>query len=197
MQRVYVAGVLVSLLIVFVAGCGILAQPEWSENYALEATSTVPEVIDGSMYSSGRALPPEYVRGQRADDSRYTDIILTFKEPKEIRRIVVRRRSEDSTAIDVNVFAMNDDKWKPISDSIRGAMKDDIAISVRASTDKIKVRVQRATQTAAGKSSITSGTDRGGRTSRTQIDTILRQPIKFAEVEVYGLKPKAEAEEPS
>ncbi len=195
MQRVFVADVLVSLLIVFVAGCAILAQPEWSENYALEATSTVPEVIDGSMYSSGRALPPEYIRDQRADDSRYTDIILTFKEPKDIRRIVVRRRSEDSTAVDVNVFAMVNDKWKLVSDSVRGAMKDDIAISVRASTDKIKVRVQRATQTAAGKSSITSGTNRGGRTSRTQIDTILREPIKFAEVEVYGLKPKTEAKE--
>lgn len=198
MQRISVAGVLFPLLIMFATGCGsissILAEPEWSENYALEAESNVPELIDGSMYSRGEAKPPAHTRGQRGDDSRFTDILLTFKEPKDIKKIVLRRRSEDSTAVDVNVFAMINDKWKMINDLTRGEMDDDLKISVRTNTDKLKLRVQRASRTAQGKSSITSGTNRGGRTSRIQIQSILRQPIKFAEVEVYGLKPKAKTE---
>ena len=75
MQRISVAGVLFPLLIVFVAGCGsmssMLAEPEWSENYALEAESSVPELIDGSMYSRGESKPAEHIRGQRADDFRF------------------------------------------------------------------------------------------------------------------------------
>jgi len=200
MQRISVAGVLIPLLIVFAAGCGsissMLAEPELSENFALEAECNVPELVDGSMYSRGNAKPAEYIRGQRADDSRFTDILVTFKEPKEIRRVVLRRRSEDSTALDVNIFVMKNDEWKMIHDLTRGEMDDDLKISVRTNTDKLKIRVQRASRTSKGKSSVTSGTSRSGRSSRTQVETILREPIKFAEVEVYGLKPAAEAEAP-
>jgi len=173
----------------------MLAEPEWSENYALEAESNVPELVDGSMYSRGEAQPAQHIRGQRADDSRFTDILVTFKKPKDIRRIIVRRRSEDSTAIDANVFVMVDDKWRMVSDSIRGDSNDDVKISLKTTANKLKIRVQRASRTAQGKSSITSGTDRSGRSSRTQVETILRQPIKFAEVEIYGLKPKTETKE--
>lgn len=198
MQRISVAGVLFSLLIVFAVGCGsissMLAEPEWSENYALEAESNVPNLVDGSMYSRGDAKMAEHVRGQRADDSRFTDILLTFKEPKDIKKIIVRRRSEDNVAIDANVFAMVNDKWRKISDTTRGAMDDDVNISVRTTTDKLKIRVQRASRTSTGKSAIaSSGGNRGGGRS-LQAQAVLRQPIKFAEVEVYGLQLKAEAD---
>jgi len=89
---------------------------------------------------------------------------------------------------------MKNDEWKMIHDLTRGEMDDDLKISVRTNTDKLKIRVQRASRTSKGKSSVTSGTSRSGRSSRTQVETILREPIKFAEVEVYGLKPKAPAE---
>jgi hypothetical protein len=197
MQRVCVAVVLASLLIVFAAGCGsmssMLAEPEWSDNFALEAESSVPEMIDGSMYSSGQTEPAVYVRGERADDSRFMDVVLTFKDVKEIRKLTLRRRSEDVVPVDVNVFAMIKDEWKMVSDSTRGADKNDINIPVRATTDKIKIRTQRSTRTAGGKSAIgRSGDTGGGR--RRQVETILRQPVKYAEVEVYGLKPKVEPE---
>ncbi len=192
MQRVSVVGVLVPLLIAFVAGCAILASPEWSENYALEATLNVPEMNDGSMYSSGKTQPAEYIRGQRADDSRYSDVLITFKEIKDVRKILIRRRSEDNTAVDINIFAMMNDEWKLISDATRGADKDDISILIRAKTDKIKIRSQRATRTAGGKTAISRSGDSGNR--RRQIESILREPLKYAEVEVYGLKPKAKPE---
>ena len=193
MQRVSVAGVLIPLLIVLAAGCAMLASPEWSDNYALEAECSVPEMIDGSMYSSGQTQPPEYIKGERADDSRFMDVILTLKEPKDLRKILIRRRSEDNVPVDVNIFAMVNDEWKLVSDSTRGADKDDIDIPVRVATGKVKIRTQRATRTAGGKSAIGRTADTGvGR--RRQVETILRQPVKYAEVEVYGLKPKAEAE---
>ncbi len=192
MKRVFVAVVLVSLLMAFVAGCSIFAEPEWSDNYALEAQSNAPKMSDGSMYSSGETKPPEYIRGQRADDSRYNDIILTFKEPKLLRRIVLRRRSEDNVAIDVNVFVMINDKWDQISDMTRGEVKDDVSISIRTTTDKLKIRVQRAVR-SKGKSAIVASSDRTGR--QRNMERVLRQPVKFAEVEVYGLKPKTETKE--
>ncbi|MFC1719183.1 hypothetical protein ACFL6S_36370 [Candidatus Poribacteria bacterium] len=193
MQRVSVAGALVSLLIAFVAGCAMLASPEWSENFALEATLNVPEMNDGSMYSSGKTQPAVYIRGERADDSRYTDVLVTFKEPKDVRKITIRRRSEDNTPVDVNVFAMMNEEWKLISDATRGADKDDVNILIRAKTDKLRIRSQRATRTAGGKTAINRSGDGGNR--RRQIESILREPIKYAEVEVYGLKPKTEATE--
>ena len=194
MQRISVAGVLVPLLIAFVAGCAMLASPEWGDNYALEATCTVPELIDGNMYSTGKTLPAEYIKGQPADDSRYTDVILTFEEPKDIRKLVVRRRSEDNAPVDINVFAMINDKWKEISSSTRGASKDDISIHLRATTSKIKIRSQRATRTAKGKSALAAGREPGARRF-TQVETILRKPLKYAEIEVYGIKPKTESKE--
>jgi hypothetical protein len=197
MQRVCVSVVLVSLLVIFAAGCGalssMLAEPEWSENYALDAQCTVPEMNDGSMYSSGKTLPAEYVKGQRADDSRFTDVILTFKESKEVRRITVRRRSEDAVPVDINVFAMIKDEWKLVSDSTRGEVEDSMNINLRAASDKIKIRAQRATRTAKGKAAITKGIE--GSARRTQMERILREPLKFAEIEVYGLKPKTETAE--
>ena len=192
MQRIFVAVVLVPLLMAFVAGCSMLAEPEWSENYALEAQCSVPKMSDGSMYSSGETQTAEYIRGQRADDSRYNDIILTFKEPKLLRRIVLRRRSEDNVAVDVNVFVMADDKWEQISDTTRGDIRDDVGIAIRTTTSQLKIRVQRAVR-SKGKSAIVAGSDRTGR--QRNMERVLRQPVKFAEVEVYGLKPKTETKE--
>ena len=192
MQRVFVAVVLVALLMAFVAGCGMLAEPEWSENYALGAQSNVPNVIDGSMYSSGETQTAEYVKGERADDSRFNDIILTFKEPKLLRRVILRRRTEDNVAIDVNVFAMMDDEWVQISDTTRGEVSDDVAINIRTTTDQLKLRVQRAIR-SKGKSAMVASSDSTGR--RRNMERVLRQPVKFAEVEVYGVKAKTETKE--
>ncbi len=192
MQRLYVAIVLLPSLILFAAGCSsmssMLGEAEWSENYALEAECDVPEMNDGSMYTSGQTHPPEYIRGERPDDSRFSDAIITLKEPKEIRKIVVRRRSEDVVPIDVNVFAMVKDEWELISDRARGEIDQDVSIMVRAVTSQIKIRAQRATRTAKGKAAIVQSGQRGpGR--RTEMERILREPIKIAEIEVYGLKP--------
>ena len=192
MQRVFVAVVLVPLLMAFVAGCSMLAEPEWSDNYALEAQSNVPNMIDGSMYSSGETQTAEYVKGERADDSRFNDIILTFKEPKLLRRVVLRRRSEDNVAIDVNVFAMMDDKWTQISDTTRGEVADDVNINIRTTTSQLKIRVQRAIR-SKGKSAMVASSDNTGR--RRNMERVLRQPVKFAEVEVYGVKAKTETKE--
>ena len=190
MRLTSVASIFVPLVLVIAAGCAMLASPEWSENYALEAECTVPEMIDGSMYSSGQTQTPEYIRGERADDSRFLDVVITLKEPKELRKVVLRRRPEDNVPVDVNIFAMIDGDWKLISESTRGAGEDDVDIHIRTNTDKLKIRTQRSTRTAKGKSAL-AGVDAGaGR--RTQMESLLRQPVKYAEIEVYGIKPKTE-----
>ena len=193
MQRICIAIVLTTLLALLSTGCAMLAQPDWSENYALEGECDVEQLSDGSMYTTGETHMPEYIRGQRADDSRFSDAILTFKEPKTIKKIVIRRRPEDSVAVDINVLAMINGDWKMVKQA-RGEIKDDINIMVSTTTDKLKIRAQRATRTAKGKSGIARSAGGGsGRGRRTQVERVLREPLRFAEIEIYGLKPKEES----
>lgn len=189
MRRVSVVIVLATLLALFAAGCAMLKQPEWSENYALEGECTVEQMNDGSMYSSGKTLPPVYVRGQKPDDSRFNNAIITFKEPKAIKKIALRRRPDDTVPADVNVEAMVDGNWKVVKE-VRGAIKEDINIQVSVVTDKIKIRAQRATRTSEGKTGFAASSATGGRGQRSQIERVLREPVKFAEIEIYGLKGK-------
>jgi len=194
MRLISVSIVLVALLGLFLAGCGglssMLAEPEWSENYALEAECDVPEMNDGSMYTKGETHPPEYVRGQPVDDSRFSDVIVTFKEPKDIRKIILRRREDYAVAVDVNIMAMSNDKWELVKE-MRGVVDNDVNIMVRTVTDKLKIRAQMATRTAKGKSGVAKAQNV---TSRTEVSRILREPIKIGEIEIYGLRPKSELE---
>ena len=192
MQRVFVAIVLVFLLVALAVGCSMLAEPEWSDNYAVKAQCNVPEMNDGSMYSSGKTQMPEYVKGAPADDSRFNDVVFTFPEPKLLRKVLLRRRKEDLVAIDVNIFALIDDKWKLLTDTTRGAITEDVSVNIRTTTTKLKIRTQRATR-AKTKSSATAGSE--GRGSSQQMERVLREPVKFAEIEIYGLKPKVETKE--
>ena len=199
MQRVFVAITLVSLLVISAVGCSsmssMLSEPEWSENYVLKGECDLPELNDGSMYTTAKMHPPEYIKGERADDSRFSDAIVTLKEPKDIRRIVLRRRSEDVAAVDIDILVMEGDDWKEVKqvrgevgiDSERG---NDIDIRLKVVADKIRIRAQRATRTAKGKSAVSSAGTSGGRRG-AQMERVLREPIKLAEIEMYGIKEEA------
>lgn len=183
---------IIILLAFLVVGCAVLAEPKWSENYALKGVCDVEQLNDGSMYTSGQTHPPEYVKGEKPDDSRFNDAIITLKSPQEIRRIVVRRRPEDTVPVDLNIYAMIDNQWQLIKD-VRGEAKSDIDVKINAiKTDKIKVRAQRSVRTAGGKSAVVQSGGRGriagGRGGAAEVERILREPVKFAEIELYGLQ---------
>jgi hypothetical protein len=173
----------------------VFGDPEWSENYALEGESDIEQLNDGSMYTTGKTHPPEYVRGKKTDDSRFTDAIITFKEPKDVRKIVLRRRSEDSVAVDIDVVVMADGEWQTIKE-VRGEIDDDIVVRVKTVTDKLRIRVQRATRTAKGKTAIAKSAGGGtrGRGRTAAVERLLREPVTLAEIEVYGLKSKEESQ---
>lgn len=196
MQRFLTAVVLLPLLAVFAAGCGsissALKEPEWSKNYALEGECDVEQLNDGSMYTTGKTHPAEYVRGGQTDDSRFTDAIITFKTPVDIRRIVVRRRSEDSVPVDLDILVITNGEWETIKE-VRGEIKDDIEIRIKAAADKFKIRAQRATRTSKGKAAVAKSTSGGGRARSAAVERVLREPLTFAEIEMYGLK-EAEVE---
>ena len=193
MQRFFpVAAVLLPLLAVFAVGCGgvssMLKEPEWTENYALAGECDIEQLNDGSMYTTAATHPAEYIRGQQMDDSRFTDTNITLKEPKDIRRIVVRRRSEDSIPVDLDILAMLNGELQTIKE-VRGAAKDDVEIRVKIVTDQFRIRAQRATRTSKGKVAITKSTSSAtGRARTAEMDRVLRQPPKFAEIELYGFK---------
>ncbi len=203
MRKAFVVTILLISLALLATGCSsmkaVFADPEWSDNYALQGRCDVPKLIDGSMYTTGETILPEHVRGAKADDSRFTNVTITLKEPKEIRRVVIRRRSEDAAVLDVNILAMVDGDWKQIK-TIRGELGknndsgNDIAMMVKALTDKIMVKAQRATRTADGKSALAASPGAsGGRDRSAQIERMLQQPIKLAEIELYGVKAKEES----
>jgi hypothetical protein len=193
MQRFFpVAAVLLPLLAVFAVGCGgvssMLKEPEWTENYALAGECDIEQLNDGSMYTTATTHPPEYIRGEQMDDSRFTDANITLKEPKDIRRIVVRRRSEDSVPVDLDILAMINGELQIVKE-VRGEIKDDIEIRVKVDTDQLRIRAQRATRTAGGKAAITKSTSSTrGRARTAEMDRVLREPPKFAEIELYGFK---------
>jgi hypothetical protein len=166
----------------------VLKEPEWTENYALAGECDIEQLNDGSMYTTATTHPPEYIRGQQMDDSRFTDTNITLKEPKDIRRIVVRRRSEDSIPVDLDILAMLNGELQTIKE-VRGAVKEDIDVRVKVVTDQFRIRAQRATRTAGGKVAITKSTSSsGGRARAAEMDRVLREPPKFAEIELYGFK---------
>ena len=193
MQRFFpVAAVFLPLLVAFALGCGgissMLKDPEWTENYALAGECDIEQLNDGSMYTTATTHPPEYIRGEQMDDSRFTDTNITLKEPKDIRRIVVRRRSEDSIPVDLDILAMLNGELQTIKE-VRGAVKDDIDIRLKIVTDQLRIRAQRATRTAGGKAAITKSTSSTrGRGRSADMDRVLREPPKFAEIELYGFK---------
>lgn len=193
MQRIFTVIILATLLAIIAVGCSILAEPEYSDNYAIRAECTVPEMIDGSIRTAGKMQPPEYVRGEAADDSRYNDAIITLKEPETIRKITVRRRPGEDVSVDINVEAMIDGKWKLIKE-VRSAEDQDIDILVNTHTDQIKVRAQRSTLTSKGKSGVAQAAKgQGGRTRSQDVTRLLREPVMIAEIELYGLAPKEES----
>jgi hypothetical protein len=207
MQRAFVIIIFSTLIALFVTACGgmksVLSDPEWSENYSFQADCDVPKMIDGSMYTAEEARRAEYIKGQPADDSRFTNVTITFREPKDIKRILVRRRTEDSAPLDLDILAMEDGEWKTVK-KVRGEIGtdnergNDIDIRLSVVTDKIRVRVQRASRTASGKLGITVRGGASGRARSAELERILRQPVKLAEIEIYGVKTEAtEASEQS
>jgi len=192
MQRFFpVAAVFLPLLVAFALGCGgvssMLKDPEWTENYALAGECDIEQLNDGSMYTTAATHPAEYIRGQQMDDSRFTDTNITLKEPKDIRRIVVRRRSEDSVPVDLDILAMINGELQTVKE-VRGEVKDDIDIRLKVVTEQFRIRAQKATRTAGGKAAIAKSSSARGRARGADMDRVLREPPKFAEIELYGFK---------
>jgi hypothetical protein len=191
-QHVYLFASLF-ILVLFIAGCASLAEPKWAK---LDVTSDIEQFTDGSMYTTGQTQNPEYVKGEKLDDSRFTEAYVSLKSVQDVKRIVVRRRTEDTAATDLNVFAMVNKEWEPVKE-IRGDEKSDIDIRINTvKTDKIKIRAQRSLRTASGKSAVQQGGGaaankqggrRAGQAGAGEAERVLREPLKFAEIEVYGL----------
>lgn len=181
----------VFIIAIFIAGCATLAEPKWER---LDVTSDVEQFTDGSMYTTAQTKLPEYVKGEKIDDSRFTEAYVSLKSPQDVKRIVIRRRTEDTVATDLNIYVWVDNEWRLVKE-IRGNDKSDIEIVINTvKTDKIKIRAQRALRTATGKSAVqqSGGAARSGRRIAGQAgageaERILREPLKFAEIEVYGI----------
>jgi hypothetical protein len=190
-QHVYLFASLF-ILVLFIAGCASLAEPQWAK---LDVTSDIEQFTDGSMYTTGQTQNPEYVKGEKLDDSRFTEAYVSLKSPQDVKRIIVRRRTEDTAATDLNVFAMVNKEWELVKE-VRGDEKSDIDVRINTvKTDKIKIRAQRSLRTASGKSAVQQsggankqgGARRAGQAGAGEAERVLREPLKIAEIEVYGL----------
>ncbi len=180
--------VLLTCLVVLISGCAFLSEPKY-EKY--EAISDVEQFTDGSMYTSAKTQIPAYVKGKDMEDSRFTEAVVKLKSPQEVRKVAVRRRAEDTVPVDINVLAKVGEEWQTLK-QIRGEVKSDINIQFSpVVTSEIKIEAQRATRTADGKSAISMGAGKGGTrrgaSGGGEVERLLREPVKIAEIEVYGL----------
>jgi hypothetical protein len=124
---------------------------------------------------------------------------VSLKKPQDIRRILIRRRAEDAVPVDMNVFILSGkegEDWKLVKE-IRGEEKVDIDVKLSSTpAAKIKIKAQRASRTASGKSAIAAkpnaaaGNKQGAKRATggsLEADRVLREPLKFAEIEIYGI----------
>lgn len=152
----------------------LFKEQEWSENYALEdgVRCTAPEMVDGDINTTGKAVFPEGVYGRTvygAFPSAEVDIILP--EKKSIRKIVIRSEELEDFSVLESSYGM-EGEWKLIKELNNNKEK---VVEIRTSvvTDKIKIR-------ARGKTKFESG----GRFTRTYSFT---EP-EIQEIELYGFK---------
>jgi len=137
---------------------------------------------------------PEYIKGEARDDSRFRDAVVSLKSVQPVKRVLIKRRTEDTVVVDIDLYAMINSEWQIVKE-LRGIETTDIDIKINTTnTDKIKIRVQRATRTASGKSAVVSQPQAGGAGGGRKVgndpgaaERILREPVKFAEIEVYGI----------
>ena len=107
-------------LAVISVGCHILiAEQEWSENYALMdgAQSTVPQVIDGNLNTIGETQAMAagvYSYGRTAG----SEIIITLPEKKQIRKLIIHSDNIKKLNLyaDKGGTALSDTDWQLIKE---------------------------------------------------------------------------------
>ncbi|HGJ65786.1 TPA: hypothetical protein ENS27_10390 [bacterium] len=191
MKRIIYSLISLIAITLILSGCAVLKEPTWTK---LEVTSEVEQFTDGSMYTTAEAQMPEYIKGEARDDSRFRDAVVSLKSVQPVKRVLIKRRTEDTVVVDIDLYAMINSEWQIVKE-LRGIETTDIDIKINTTnTDKIKIRVQRATRTASGKSAVVSQPQAGGAGGGRKVgndpgaaERILREPVKFAEIEVYGI----------
>ncbi|MBD3181990.1 hypothetical protein GF312_06850 [Candidatus Poribacteria bacterium] len=179
MSRLY-AGFFVFILVVGLWGCAsvrktIIAEQEWSENYAMmeDVEITDPKMADGNKRTEGETQSPVDSRGT----TEFTEALVKFPEKKSVRRIVLYT----SNIEDMSLYAAGDDEgvWKPLED-IDNNQEKMLEFDVGVDTDAIRIRVRGTSDDER----LPGTRSRSGRRRRAK--------GKIQELEIYGYVDKTE-----
>lgn len=185
------------------SGCGIVMPQSnytWSENYALEKNggrSSIPEVNDGNLQTSGRfgvkavgtlnrtmsrnketQFPAELRRFGRSysftQAKVYSQVDIQFREKLSIDKIVIHA----TNLYTLDVYWRDDaDEWRLLT-SVRQNPKTPVVVREHAVTDAILIQAKPRKPIPSRQSMWKS------------LEFALEVEAKIAEIEVYGKKPK-------
>jgi len=160
----------------------IFKEQEWSGNYALAdgVKSNVPEMIDGNLETSGKAVFPDGVYGKQVFGAfPNAEAMITLLEKKNISKIVIY--SDDLSDFKVMASAGGEEgkeNWMLIKEFSNNRQKE-ITIRTSVMTNKILIRARGKAPIDSTESTRVLG---GVITSRK-----ISEP-EIKEVELYGFE---------
>lgn len=188
------------------AGCHILiAEQEWSNNYALleGALSTNPEMIDGDYKTVGESRSSAGGPGRIYGSSNATEVIVTLPEKKNVRRIVIHSENIKKFALyaDRGGTLHSDTDWQLIHEQ-KMVKTDPVVVPIFGAPSTARYRlVVLDTSDDAGKARLANAEisrafdqfDRNPEGSGVEFSRALRNyrrhyPARISEIEFYGYK---------
>ena len=158
-------------------GCGIVAEQEWSQNYASVAgvSATNAKMIDGNIRTFGETAFREGSQ-DTFGISPTSQAVVMLPESKVIRRVVIH--SDNLKKFTVYLDKGSED-WRVVKE-VNNVTSNPIDLLVNAPfpTDKVRIRVLGTTDDAALRS--------GQRRRNFWASGNRRAPAKIYEIELYG-----------
>ncbi len=197
------------LCLLIIAGCHIiLAEQEWSDNYALlDGThSTIPEMIDGDYNTIGETRSSTTGPGRLYGSSNATEVVVTLPEKKVVRRIVVHSDNIKKFAlyVDKGGTLHSDTDWQLVKE-VKMVKSNPIVIPILHSVpfDSIRLVVLDTFDDAAlnrrAKAEFMTEADQIDREqsnnfnrNRNRQFNRRRYPARISEIEFFGYKSASE-----
>jgi hypothetical protein len=177
------------LYLLFILGCGIVAEQEWSKNYTsiTGVRATNARMIDGNIRTFGETAFREGSQ-DNFGPAPTSQAVVMLPERKVIRRVVIH--SDNLKKFTVYADKGTED-WEIIKE-VNNVAANPIELLVNAPfpTDKIRIRVLGTTDDASLR--------RGQRRQNFWASGNRRAPAKIYEIELYGYQSvtAADTEEP-
>ena len=130
-------GLCIGLFLLYLTSCRLIIEQKWGPNLAQEATSLVPDLIDGNLGTKA-PIPLRLTDLHKLSGYPPAEIVIRLKSVKEIRHIIVH--SQDLKDFQIWAYNGTEGNWQPIA-LMKSHQPPSSTITVKAKTDRIKIKV--------------------------------------------------------